>query len=476
MGIDGEKRLYIPKVGDIVTGTVINVTDSEVLVDIDYTCEGVMYKDHATTEKVDSLKEVFKEGDQVKVKVAQFKRGDDSDSLLLSRKDIIHKEIRDKFRNELEVDKDITFKVKKAVKGGLVLDYNGVEAFLPESLITLKDDKTDKADLVGTEVQARVIEIDKKGRYERIIVNRKQLQFEALKAAQKAEFDTIEVDQVLTGKVTKLTDFGAFVSLGEHTEGLVHISEVSHYRVKKVEDYLEVGQEVTVKVIKIKGKRISLSIKALLETPWDLFLKSHKVGDKVTGTIVRKMQYGILVEVEKEVVGLLNKFDFSWNPDENLAGEVEVGDTLELQITSINKQKQQFSLSKKHLSYNPWADLKFKGELVSAQVLRFEEKGAVMEVKGVEAFLPIAEISAEHVSRVEDVLKLEQVVTAEITEFNPKRWKMSLSMKSIQERKNRQEYENQLSENVSSDQSLADLFKEFKNKILTRNLVRLCYQ
>lgn len=463
MGIDGEKRLYIPKVGDVVTGTVVNVTDSEVLVDIDYTCEGVMYKEHATTEKVDSLKEVFKEGDQVRVKVAQFKRGDDSDSLLLSRKDIINKEKRDKFRNELEVDKDITFKVKKAVKGGLLLDYNGVEAFLPESLIGLKDDTTDKNDLVGTEVVARVIEIDQKGRYERIIVNRKQIQFEALKAEQKVEFDGIEVDQELTGKVTKITEFGAFVSIGTFTEGLVHISEVSHYRVKKVEDYLEVGQEVTVKVIKIKGKRISLSIKALLETPWDEFIKEYNVGDQVTGTIVRKMQYGILVEIKKEVVGLLNRFDYSWNPDENLAGDVEVGDSIELKITSINKQKKQFSLSKKHLSYNPWADLKFKrGELVSAQVLRIEEKGAVMEVEGVEAYLPIADISAEHINNVGDVLKLEQIVTAEITDFNPRRWKMSLSMKSIQDRKNREEYDKQLSENVSSDQSLADLFKQYK--------------
>ena len=463
MGFDGEKNLYIPRVGDVVTGTVINVTDSEVLVDIDYTCEGVMYKDHATTEKVDSLKEVFQEGDLVKVKVAQFKRGDDSDSLLLSRKDIIHKEKRDKFRNELEVDKDITFKVKKSVKGGLVLDYNGVDAFLPESLIALKGDTTDKNDLVGTEVVARIIEIEQKGRYERIIVNRKQIQFEALKETQKAEFETIELDQVLTGKVTKITEFGAFVSLGQYTEGLVHISEVSHYRVKKVEDYLEAGQEVQVKVIKIKGKRISLSIKALLGTPWDEFIAEYKVGDKVTGTIVRKMQYGILVEVKKEIVGLLNKFDFSWNPDENLAGEVEVGDTLELQITSINKHKQQFSLSKKHLSYNPWADLKFKrGELVSAQVLRIEEKGAIMEVEGVEAFLPIGDISGEHINNVGDVLKLEQIVTAEVTDFNPRRWKMSLSMKSIQERKNRKEYDKQLSENVSSDQSLADLFKEYK--------------
>ena len=175
------------------------------------------------------------------------------------------------------------------------------------------------------------------------------------------------------------------------------------------------------------------------------------------------MQYGMLVAIEKEVVGLLNRFDYSWSPDENLAGDVEVGQELELKIISINTDKKQFALSKKHLEYNPWADKKFKrGELVSAQVKRIEEKGAILDVEGIEAFLPIGEITQEHVSRVEDVLKLEQVVTAEVTDFNPRRWKMSLSMKSIADRKNRAEYENQLSENVSSNQSLADLFKDYK--------------
>jgi ribosomal protein S1 len=463
MGIDGERNLYIPKVGDIVTGTVVNVTDSEMLVDVGYTCEGVIYKQHVTPEKIDSIKDLFKINDEIKVKITQFKRGDDSDSLLLSRLDILKKEKRDEFRNELEVDKDVTFKVKKAVKGGLLLDFNGVEAFLPESLISLKNDTQDKNELVGQDIVARIIEIEQKGRYERIIVNRKQIQFEAQKAAEKAEFESFHVDDVYKGEVKKITEFGAFVSIGERTEGLVHISEVSHFRVKKVENYLEVGQEVEVKVIRIKGKRISLSIKALLETPWDQFIAKYNVGDKVTGTVVRKMQYGMLVEIEKEVVGLLNRFDYSWSPDENLAGAVEVGETLELKITSINADKKQFALSKKHLEYNPWADKKYKrGELVSAQVLRIEEKGAILDVEGIEAYLPIGEISQEHVSRIEDVLKLEQIVTAEVTEFNPKRWKMSLSMKSILERKNRDEYSKQLSENVSSDQSLADLFKDYK--------------
>ncbi len=463
MGIDEQNRLYIPKVGDVVTGTVVSVSDSEALIDVGYSCEGVIYKEHLAPEKINSIKDVLKVNDQIKVKITQFRQGDETDSLLLSRLDILRQEKQAKFRDEIEMDKDLSFKVKKSVKGGLLLDYHGVEAFLPESLISLKDKEKEKSDLIGKSITCRVIEIKKRGRFERIIVNRKQLQYEAIKAAEKEEFSSFSVDDLVKGTVRRVTDFGAFVSIGDHTEGLIHISGIAHYRVKKVSDFLEVGQELETKIIRIKGKRISLSLKALQETPWDLFLKNYKVGDKVTAKVVRKMQYGMLMEVEREVVGLLNRFDYSWKPEENLAGTVEVGDSLELKITSINKDKQQFALSKKHLEYNPWADLKFrKGDLVSAQVLRIEEKGAIVEVEGVEAFLPIGECSVEHINRVDEVVKPEEVYTVEILEFNPRQWKMVVSIKSIQAKKNRQEYDKQLSENVSSDQSLADLFKEFK--------------
>jgi small subunit ribosomal protein S1 len=382
---------------------------------------------------------------------------------LLSRIDILRDQLQDEVRSSLEVDKDYNFKVKKSVKGGLILDYKSIEAFLPDSLIFLPSEENNKEALVGKTIEARIIEIKQVRNKDKIVVNRKQLVYEGLKSQEKAEIESLNVDDVVKVKIERITDYGAFASISEHVDGLIHISEVSHYHVKNVNDYLNVGDEVEAKIIKIKGKKVSLSLKALQPTPWDEFLKNHKVGDKVEGKIVRKMQFGMLLEVEKEVVGLLNRFDYSWNPQENLAGTVEVGDTLEVEITSIDKKKQQFSLSKKHLEYNPWADLKLKkGELISATVLRAEEKGAVVGVEEVEGFLPISEISTERINRVEDVLKIDDIITVEVLDFFPKEWKLVVSMKSVQEKKNRAEYESQLKENVSANQSLADLFKEFK--------------
>jgi small subunit ribosomal protein S1 len=463
MDIYSENKMYTPRVGDIVTGTVVKVNREEVLVDINYSCEGVIYKDYLTLDKLASAEDILKEGDKIKVKVTQFKKGDESDSLLLSRIDILRDQLQDEVRSSLEVDKDYNFKVKKSVKGGLILDYKSIEAFLPDSLIFLPSEENNKEALVGKTIEARIIEIKQVRNRDKIVVNRKQLVYEGLKNQEKAEIESLNVDEVVKVKIERITDYGAFASISKHVDGLIHISEVSHYHVKNVNDYLSVGDEVEAKIIKIKGKKVSLSLKALQPTPWDEFLKKYKVGDKVEGKIVRKMQFGMLLEVEKEVVGLLNRFDYSWNPQENLAGTVEVGDTLEVEITSIDKKKQQFSLSKKHLEYNPWADLKLKkGELISATVLRAEEKGAVVGVEEVEGFLPISEISTERVNRVEDVLKVDDIITVEVLDFFPKEWKLVVSMKSVQEKKNRAEYESQLKENVSANQSLADLFKEFK--------------
>lgn len=463
MDIYSENRMYIPKVGDIVTGTVVKVNKEEVLVDINYSCEGVIYKDYLSLNKINSAEDLLKEGDKIKVKVTQFKKGDESDSLLLSRIDILKSELHQEVKNNLEVNKDYDFKVKKNVKGGLVLDHKGIEAFLPESLIFLQNESQDKDALVNKTIKARIIEITKQGNRDKIVVNRKQLVYEELKLQEQQELNKIKLDDVVNVKIERITDFGAFAKISNFVEGMIHVSEVSHYHVKNINDYLHVGDELEAKVIKIKGKKISLSIKALKPTPWDLFLENHKVGDTVNATVVRKMQYGMLLEVEQEIIGLLNRFDYSWNPQENLAGNVQVGDKIEVEITSIDKKKQQFTLSKKHLEYNPWADIKLKkGEHISATVKRIEEKGAVVQVEEVEGFLPISEISTERIGKVEEALKVNDIVTVEVLEFYPKEWKLIVSLKTIIDKKNRAEYESQLQENVSSNQSLEEIFKAYK--------------
>lgn len=456
------------KVGDVVTGKVIKVEQNQVLVDVGYAFEGSVYKDHLSVEKINDCNDVVKVGDDLKVKVTKISHGDDKNVLMLSCLDLERKAKLEQYKAELEVEKNIEAKVSQAVKGGLLLKFHGIEIFVPDSLVSLKNLSAEeltsfKETLVGKNQMVKIIEIrNEKGR-DKYIGSRKQVEYETLKAQEKAELAELAVGKVLKGTVERITEFGAFVRIGAHVEGLIHISELSHYHTSKVEEVVNVGDEVTVKIIKLSGKKISLSIRALQEKPWDLFVKNHKVGETVKGKVWKKMQFGMLIEVEKEIRGLLSRFDYSWNPNDNLAGQVQVGDELELQLTSIDHEKQQFSLSKKTLEYNPWADIKIKvGETVSATVKSILEKGAIVEVSGVEAFLPINELKEDRVQKVDEVVSLGDVIQVEVLQVFPKEWKMTVSLKKAVDKVNRSEFESHLKENVSSNQSLADLFAKYK--------------
>lgn len=449
------------KVGDVVAGTVIKVTKEEALIDVGYAFEGTIYKDHLTTRKIADCNELIKEGDVITVKVTKISEGDETNVLLLSRLDLEKKEALDKFKAELQEGSNVVANVKKSVNGGLLLNFHGIELFMPDSLIDLHNAPKDP--LVGTDQTVRILEIRNERGRDKFIVSRKQVQYDELKAKEKEEFASFQVGDVVAGTVMRLVEFGAFVRIGNSTEGLLHISEISHYRVAKTEEALQPGQEIQVKIIKIAGKKISLSMKALEERPWDKFVREHKVGDKMTCTVVKKMQFGMIVELEKEVRGLLNRFDFSWNPQDNFAGTVQVGSKFDVQITTIDTEKEQFTVSKKHLDYNPWSDVKIRvGELVSATVKTLQEKGAIVEVKGVEAYLPISELAEERVEKVQDKIKLGDVLQVEVLEFFPKEWKMKVSLRRAASKAERAEYEAHLNENVSSDQSLADLFAKYK--------------
>jgi small subunit ribosomal protein S1 len=456
------------KVGDIVTGKVIKVEQNQVLVDVGYAFEGSVYKEHLSAEKITDCNDVVKVGDDLKVKVTKISHGDDKNVLMLSCLDLERKAKLEQYKAELEVDKNIEAKVTQAVKGGLLLKFHGIEIFVPDSLVSLKANTPEelaafKNELVGKNEMVKIIEIrNEKGR-DKYIGSRKQVEYETLKSQEKAELAELSVGKILKGRIERVTDFGAFVKVGDHVEGLIHISELSHYHTTKVEEVVKVGDEVTVKIIKIAGKKISLSIRALQEKPWDLFVKNHKVGETIKGKVWKKMQFGMLIEVEREIRGLLSRFDYSWNPNDNLAGQVQVGDELELQLTSIDQEKEQFSLSKKHLEYNPWADIKIRvGETVSATVKTILEKGAVVEVSGVEAFLPISELKEDRVQKVDEVIKVGDVLSVEVLQVFPKEWKMTVSLKKAQDKVNRSEFESHLKDNVSSNQSLADLFAKYK--------------
>lgn len=447
------------KVGTVITGTVFKVTEDAVYCDLKAFTEGVIYKPGLGLKNTDSCLDYFKEGDSLTAKVTRVDY--DNQSILLSRVDMIKEERRkdfDEFATETNV---FEAKVKKVVKGGLLLSYKGIELFMPGSQVDLK--RVDLEDFAGETL--RVVVIENTGR--KVVVSRRKVLEQEEYANKKAELDTFQVGATVPVEVIKIAERGATVKLG-YNFGFIHISEVSHYHVKDVSEFLTVGQKVDAQIINMDKKGIKLSLKRLQKTPWELFAEETKVGDKVTGKIVRKMGNAMLVEVARDVVGIINEKDYSWDPRTNLAGEVEVGDELELKVLSLDVKKRRMALSKKHLDYNPWNDVSVSvGETVSGSVVELQSNGALVKVQGVNAFLPIGEITTKHITDVKEALSIEQVVNAVVTKLDKRMWKMVISITQLEESKERKEFEayKETEEEVANE-TLGDLFgdklKEYK--------------
>ncbi len=450
------------KEGTIVEGEVYKVKDNEVIVVVEGSpTEGTIYLDNLTTKDVPSAKDIVKEGDIIKAEVK--KKDDEAGVLLLSRIGIEKKEIFDSLQDKFANEETFEATVKDKNKGGLIVRAFGIDMFMPAREVSLEytDDLTQ---FIGQTLNVKLIEISRR----KIVVSHKAVERQQKQEEKKEELKNIQTGDVLEGKVTKLMPYGAFVRFNE-VEGLLHVSEISHHKVSNPSDLLKEGQDVKVKVIDVKGQKRSLSMKALEKTPWEKFAENHKVGDEVKGKVVKKMQFGILVEVEKDVAGIINKQDYSWDPRFNLAGNVSVGDEVDVKILSMDPKNRKMQLSKKHLEYNPWDDVQIKvNEKISGEVKEIQSNGALVEVQGVYAFLPIGEIKDERIEDVGEVLKTGDVINAVVLKFDRKKWQMVISKKIYDQKQIRAEYEKHLKDEDNSDQSqtlgelFADKFKDMK--------------
>lgn len=446
------------RVGQVTEGTIFEVKRDAIYVDIQAMYEAIIYKQHLGLKNDESCLDHYKIDDKFTAKIAKIDH--EHQQIYLTRGDMIRNEKRAKF-NEFSKENTFEARVTKVVKGGLLLSYQGLELFMPGSQVALE--RVELEDYANKTLEVMVIENTER----KLVVSSRKVLEKARYAAKKAELETFELGQVVEAEIASVQERGANIKLG-YNYGFIHISEISHHHVKKATDVLEAGQTVKAEIINIDKRGIKLSIKKLLETPWALFVKENKVGDKVEGTIVRKMGNAMLVAVEKDVVGIINKKDYSWDPRTNYAGEVEVDEKVELQIISMDPKNRKMSLSRKHLSYNPWSDVTVKvGETVSGPVEEMQTNGALVTIQGVKAFLPIGEITDKRVNAVNEVLSLEQVVTGVVTKVDRQMWKLVISVKQLAENKERKEYANYLkTEEKEEKQTLGDLFadkfKDFK--------------
>ena len=448
------------KVGQNVKGKVVDVKDDLVLLDINYISEGTIYKNEYSNEELNSLKDVLKNGDLVEAQVRKI--DEEKGVVLLSRKPHLRKLDYERIKEAQKTRETVVAFVAKKVNKGLILTYLGHELFMPDGQLDL-DESVNKDEFVGKNIEVRITEIENVKGHERLICSRKILQKEAYAKAKKEEFESINVGDVLNGTVVNIVSFGAFIKF-EYNQGLLRLGQISHVKFDNITDVLNVGDTVSVKVLEKKDGKLDVSRKALLQTPYEIYANNHKMGDNVKGVVVQKLPFGLIMQLDENVTGMLHKNEYTWNPNDNSLDYVKLNDTIECQILSIDTKKKKVSLSKKILDDNPWARVTAKkGDLVTGNVSNVTAKGLEMIVQGVVAFVPTNELTAEgRIAKIDEAFKVGDLVTGYVTEVDKEAWVMKVSIRLYELENERKQFEKYMQENNESEKAftLGDLFKD----------------
>lgn len=329
-----EKTLVQLRPGQTVTGTVLQITDDEVCVNVGYKADGLIKKADLSSTDV-------KIGDEIEVEVVKVNDGEGN--VLLSQRNIVDRKNWDEIVAKYEAGEYVEGVGKEAVKGGLIATVGGVRTFIPAS--QLSQHYVEKiADFVGQTMKLKIIEIDKAKK--RIVASRKEV-LKAEDAERKKEiWKTLEVGQVIEGTVRRLTDFGAFVDIGG-VDGLVHVTDLAWHRVKHPSEVVSVNQKIQVKILALDAEkeRISLSYKATQPRPWDVAGEKYIVGTVVTGKVVRITTFGAFVELEPGLDGLVHISQCALTRINKVEDAVNVGDEIRVKILDVNTEARRISLS-----------------------------------------------------------------------------------------------------------------------------------
>ena len=328
--------------GDIVEGTVVKVDRDEVLLDIGYKTEGVILARELSIKHDVDPDEIVSVGDEIEALVLQ--KEDKEGRLLLSKKRAQYERAWGTIERIKEEDGVVTGSVIEVVKGGLILDI-GLRGFLPASLVEMRRVR-DLQPYVGRELEAKIIELDK---HRNNVVLSRRAWLEQTQSEVRTNFlQTLQKGQVRSGVVSSIVNFGAFVDLGG-VDGLVHVSELSWKHIDHPSEVVEVGNEVTVEVLDVDfdRERVSLSLKATQEDPWQAFARTHAIGQVVPGKVTKLVPFGAFVRVEDGIEGLVHISELAQRHVEVPEQVAKVGDEVFVKVIDIDLERRRISLSLK---------------------------------------------------------------------------------------------------------------------------------
>lgn len=424
---------YIETISDIagkeiIEGRVIGQNEKEIIMDIGFKSEGVIPRSEFSSDNMPAI------GDIVEVYLERLE--DENGQTILS------KDKADWFRtwnNILDTYASggtVLGTISRRIKGGMIVEVDGIQAFLPGSQVDVQP-VSDFDDLLGKEMEFKIVKVNKLRK--NIVLSHKALQEDSLIEKRESLLKEIEVGSILDGRVKNITDFGVFVDLGGF-DGLLHITDLSWGRVKHPSEMVEVGEEISVKVIDIdlERQRISLGLKQLVPHPWEGITEKYPVGTNVKGKVVSITNYGAFVEIEKGIEGLVHVSEMSWGRNIHHPSEVvQLNDEVEAQVLSINTEERKIALGFKQLEPDPWEDVVEKypiGKRLKGKVRNLAQFGAFVELEeGVDGLVHVSDLSWTKVIRhPKEVVETGQELEVEVLEVSYENRRIALGLKQLE--------------------------------------------
>ncbi len=413
--------------GQIVRGKILSIGEKDVLVDIGFKSEGIVNLSEFSDPKQ------VEPGEEVEVYLEKMENDDGLVVLSKQRADFLR--VWNNIKEAFDEQKIVEGRLVRRIKGGVVVDLFGVDAFLPGSQVALRR-VPNLDDLIGQTLQFKVIKLNKRRR--NIVVSRRVVLEEDRAVKREKLIKELEKNQIREGQVKNITDFGAFVDLGG-IDGLLHITDMSWGRVNHPSEVVSIGDTIKVKVLEFdrERERISLGLKQLTPYPWEEVSEKYPVNSRVRGRVVSITDYGAFVELEKGVEGLIHVSEMSWTRHVRHPGKVlSVGDVVEAVVLKVDQENEKISLGLKQVEPDPWLTLDQKypvGSKFRGKVRNLTNFGAFVELEeGIDGLVHISDMSwTKRIRHPSEVVTKGEDVDVVVLNIDKEARRISLGLKQV---------------------------------------------
>ena len=412
---------------EIIEGRVIGINEKEILVDIGFKSEGIINRDEFYSEDLPDV------GGKIDVYLERME--DESGKTVLSKEkaDFLRRWIE--LRKIFDSGEIISGKIIKRIKGGMVVDLKGVQAFLPGSQIDVRPVK-DFDKYLDVEMEMKVVKFNEMRK--NVVVSHKAILEESLAEKRDEIFSKLEVGAIMEGRVKNITDFGVFIDLGG-IDGLLHITDLSWGRINHPSEIISMDDSLTVKVIDFDNekKRVSLGLKQLTPHPWETIETDFPEGEKVKGKVVSMTNYGAFIEIKSGIEGLIHVSEMSWTRHVKNPSELySLGDEVEAIVLSIDTEERKISLGAKQLTEDPWDKIEEKyniGTIVKGKIINLTQFGAFVELEeGIDGLIHVSDFSWTKVVRhPREMIEKDQNIEVRVLEVSRDSRRISLGIKQL---------------------------------------------